>query len=51
MKMKQRYQREEKERLDDFQDENILSYMYKTKDHKAHDLRKRNDYLVGLIKN
>lgn len=25
--------------------------MYKPKDHKAHDLRKRNDYLVGLIKN
>lgn len=34
----------------DFDDRNMLSYIYENKHHKAHDMRKRNDYLVNLMK-
>ena len=35
---------------DDFGQKNILSYVYERKEHKAYENRKRNDYLISLMK-
>lgn len=35
---------------DDFGAKNILSYVYEKKEHRAYENRKRNDYLISLMK-
>jgi len=35
---------------EDFGPKNILSYVYEKKEHKAYENRKRNDYLISLMK-
>lgn len=34
----------------DFNSENVLSYLYEKKEHKSWDLRKKNEHFIGLIK-
>ena len=34
----------------DFGPKNILSYVYEKKEHKAYENRKRNDYMISLMK-
>lgn len=38
-------------RTDDFSENNVLSYMYKQKDHKAYTLDKKKEHLISLMKN
>ena len=50
MKEEQKKQKDVMYKSHDFDDRNMLSYIYEKKHHKAHDMRKRNDYLVNLMK-
>ena len=50
MKEEQKKQKDVMYKSHDFDDKNMLSYIYENKRHKAHDMRKRNDYLVNLMK-
>ena len=59
LKLKEIQDRDQRRSLDnkgsinypeDFGPKNILSYVYEKKEHKAYENRKRNDYMISLMK-
>lgn len=38
-------------RSNDFADHNVLSYLYKKKEHQSFALGNRKDYVIGLMQN